>query len=259
MMKRYAGTRWEMIMSVDTWIQERRAAKHLRILGSSVDDEKTTASPSGQYRLMTAIHRHPDDAWAYSSGRAFALLGTAFATIERNYGAFPFLWVEDHPNGHDYLICGEDYQGQTVIELDTGKRVDHLPDEAKAGHGFCWAQHFISPDRRVLAVEGCYWACPYEVAIFDFGNPLVLPYPKLHQARCDKIHHGFQPDGTITWQSDDEVRKSDGALLDDLDDASVKALLDAAGRFRQDLLASVTTTSTWRPDGSVKSERQYSD
>lgn len=105
---------------------------------------------------------------------------------------FPFAWVEEHHNGHTYLICGEDSEGQTVIELDTTKRVDFVPSSAKDGNGFIWTSINPSPDGLILAVEGCYFACPYEVRMYDFKNPLSHPLPP--------IGYGYDLETFVRWQ-----------------------------------------------------------
>lgn len=134
-------------------------------------------SPLGKYKLVTNLYKS-QEGWNNIS------LGEVFLTdnekklfeVKRNYPMFPYCFIENHPNGHDYLVCGEDYQGQTILELDTGKRVDYLPEGYKDGVGFCWADIRVSKEKDVLAVEGCYWACPYEEWFIDFSEPLKLPY-----------------------------------------------------------------------------------
>ncbi len=99
--------------------------------------------------------------------------------VQRNYSYFPFAWIERHANGHSYLICGENYQGQTIIELDTGKRINYVPDSASQGAGFCWAGAYPSPDGNLVAVYGCYWGASYEVKMYDFSDPLNPPWKEL--------------------------------------------------------------------------------
>jgi hypothetical protein len=36
-----------------------------------------------------------------------------------------------------------------------------------------------SPDGLTLAVEGCYWACPYDLVFYNFSDPTKLPLPEL--------------------------------------------------------------------------------
>src|SRR6185312_13000866 len=92
---------------------------------------------------------------------------------------FVFSFVEDHPNGHPYLVTGADYQGQTVIELDTGRRRDFIPDAAKDGVGFCWTDHRFDPSTQLLIVEGCIWAAPFEYRFYDFSDPMEKGWPEL--------------------------------------------------------------------------------
>ena len=133
-------------------------------------------SPSGKYRLVVTQHTTGKGTWNCSKGRVYAG-DTLITDVCRNYGAFPFAWIEGHgKTGHDYLVCGEDYQGQTVVNLVTGLRVDHLPKEASEGVGFCWASIHPNADGTLLAVCGCYWACPYETIIVDFSTPMEPPW-----------------------------------------------------------------------------------
>lgn len=72
-----------------------------------------------------------------------------------------------------------DYQGQTVIELDTGNHVSHLPKSAENGAGFCWAAIHPSPNGKVIAVEGCFWGAPYEIRFYDFAEPMLPPWVQI--------------------------------------------------------------------------------
>ena len=42
---------------------------------------------------------------------------------------------------------------------------------------FIWTEILPSPDKTKLAVIGCYWACPYEVVVYDISKICQLPYP----------------------------------------------------------------------------------
>jgi hypothetical protein len=170
-------------------------------------------SPSGAYKLVTVD---------YKSGKGFGRVqGRVYrqgsdepiALVNRNYGSFPFLFVEDHPNGHAYLIAGEDYQGQTVVELDTGRRLDFLPPDADKGFGFCWSSYEFDRASQLLVVCGCIWACPYEFRFYDFSDPMA-GWPELEVndlIDSDRKAPVIEPDGTILcFQSegeDDEDRK----------------------------------------------------
>jgi hypothetical protein len=140
-------------------------------------DNEIHLSSSGKYSLQITVYKTLPNVGAVSKGVVCRVPSKVpLFEVKRNYDPFPFCFVEDHPNGHDYLVCGADYQGQTILELDTGKRVDYLPKGAEKGMGWCWAHITTSVEKTVLGVDGCFWACPYEVRFVDFSQPMNLPF-----------------------------------------------------------------------------------
>jgi hypothetical protein len=165
-------------------------------------------SPSGRYRLVVESYATSQGCWDFTRGLVFddELTGKPIpqevmtkrepvADVKRNYSSFWHAFVT-HPNGREYLLCGEDYQGYSCIDLAADwpeNRVDYLPETAQKGAGFCWAD--CTPDTDTsppkLIVEGCYWACPYEKVMYDFSNPMQLPYPELSR---EPLHHEEEDD-----------------------------------------------------------------
>jgi hypothetical protein len=130
-------------------------------------------SPSGKYRLVITRHLTKSDCCNYSRGRVYEY-DRLIADVHRNYYSFPFAWVEEHPNtGYDYLLCGEDYQGYTVIELNTGERRDHQDKQ-----GWCWAE-INAEEKNIFTTLGCIWGGSFEFRVYDFTHPLEQPYPIL--------------------------------------------------------------------------------
>jgi hypothetical protein len=159
------------------------------------DKRREEMSPDGSYRLVIDYYTTGKGTWNYSRGRVYHFNGwNPIADVKRNYSSFPFSWIE-HPNGNCYLYCGADYQGQTFIDLGKGERRDTMSGGADKGWGFCWAKHQPAPaGSTFFAVEGCYWACPYEVWAFDITDPM---HPKLL----------FRKDGDfVEWESENSFR-----------------------------------------------------
>lgn len=169
-------------------------------------------SESGKYKLVTTPFSTKEGGWNYTQGLVYTVGNDQpIAEVQRNYSSFPFEFVEDHPNGHAYLVCGEDYQGQTVVELDTGKRRDFLPPEAEKGHGFCWADYKFDKATQILLVDGCYWACPYMFRFYDFSNPME-GWPEIESEEwidADAKAPTFEPDGAIKTYQTREDEDSD--------------------------------------------------
>lgn len=165
---------------------------------AQLDQREEHLSPSGAYKLVTTPYGTGPHTWAYSQGLVYRKdRDQPIAEIQRNYGAFPFAWVEGHAQG-DFLLAGEDYQGQTIIDLRTGARRDYLPAAARQGNGFCWAEIHPSPHGKLLCVSGCYWAAPYETRFYDFSNPMCPPWPALPT--------GDTSDEFFGWIDDEHAR-----------------------------------------------------
>jgi hypothetical protein len=143
--------------------------------------------------LQISEYTAGDGRWSYSRGVVRDLQNDGVvADIVRNYGMFWFAWVTQ--TGREFLLCGEDYQGYNVLELSTGLSVLTFPTEAYEGMGYCWAAVHPSPDARTLAVEGCYWACPYSVTFYDFSDPTASPLPELARFEdLDKVEGWVSP------------------------------------------------------------------
>lgn len=175
-------------------------------------------SPSGAFCLTLDYYSTGAGTWDYSRGRVTSVRGDRpIADIKRNYGVFWHKWIT-HANGNEYLLCGEDYQGQTVVNLSKGETRSYFPEDGYEGGGFCWAAAYPSPDSEVLAIEGCYWACPYDVVFFDFSSPDELPYRELARVRDLGKCVGWLDSQTFQMTRELDVRKADGRPYEELAD-----------------------------------------
>lgn len=193
----------------------------------TADSERTFGSPSGNFCLETSDYLTRPNTCSCSRGVVKRIAdGTTIADVKRNYGIFWHSWVQ-HANGCEYLLCGEDYQGYSVINLTEERCITFFPDEGYQGRGFCWTAAYASPDSLVLAVDGCYWACPSEVVLYDFREPESLPLREL--ARTSNVVdqcEGWIDNETFVMKREVERRRSDGALYESLDEVE-QAVLDA--------------------------------
>lgn len=199
--------------------QRRRDIEHyFRRSGLEKSQRETIESPSGNYVLTIDSYITGPNSWKYTRGVVLRVGSrTVIADIKRNYSHFWHSWVQ-HANGNEYLLCGEDYQGQTVVNLTAGTVEHFFPDSGFAGFGFCWTAAYPSSDSEIIAVDGCYWACPYEVVFFDFSRPDELPYREYFRVGDLVDCEGWQEDGRFRLRREVEVRKSDGRAYEDLTD-----------------------------------------
>ncbi len=191
------------------------------------DSEQEFVSPSGLYKLATSKYGNGQEVcWNYSRGVVSEIAsGKILADVKRNIGHFWHTWIE-HPNENEYLLCGEDYQGYSVVNLTQETYQVHFPDAGYEGFGFCWTAAYPSPDKLMLAVDGCFWACPYEVVFYDFREPDNLPYKELGRVDILNECEGWLDNETFVLTREVEIRKSDGVPYEQLSEEEQK-ILDA--------------------------------
>jgi hypothetical protein len=149
------------------------------------DGMKEVFSEDGLYKIQIFGYGMGEGYWDFTQGIVSEVkTGKIIADVKRNYSDFWYRFIV-HPNGNEYLLCGEDYQGYTVINCNTGKRYDYLPPEAAKGWGFCWTAAEPIDDGNKIEVYGCFWGAPFEYVIYDFSNPESLPYPELSRRTDD--------------------------------------------------------------------------
>lgn len=84
-----------------------------------------------------------------------------------------------HRNGNRYLIFRLDLYGYSVLELESGRECHYIPLESEPERRedfretFIWTGAKYDPESDLLAVPGCYWACPNSTIVLDFREPLT--------------------------------------------------------------------------------------
>lgn len=77
----------------------------------------------------------------------------------------------------EYLFLPEAIGGQSVYDSQN-KRLHSFYSNQEP---FIWMGLYPSPDMNKLAVDGCYWACPNELRIYDISEITKLPYKLIYQ------------------------------------------------------------------------------
>ena len=82
-------------------------------------------------------------------------------------------WMFSHQNGHDYFLFARGLYGYSVLDLVTMQDYHFYPAESfPTGETFIWCDVHYNPINNIMAVVGCYWACPYSVVLVDFSKPM---------------------------------------------------------------------------------------
>lgn len=162
-------------------------------------------SPTRRYRLVVEQYRAGDT--HYTRGKVYRDKNL-IADIKRTHCSFPFAWTAQHDD--EYLLCGEDNQGYTVVDLERGETITHIDDNAKDGFGFRWMEIRPSPNGKLLAVSGNYFHGMSSTVIYNFAHPTEMPLTKLHvvdQKFTDEAYKivGWSDNRTLEIESGDKT------------------------------------------------------
>lgn len=157
-------------------------------------------SPCGRYSLKTTLWKNKEGHLATKGTLKHCVSGDIIAEIIRNASPFQHTWIGKHPSGNKYLICGEDFRGVTVINVENGERIDWVQPEPE----FLWKAAYPSPDGRLLAVVGSHWSCNCDIMIIDFSFPMIPPWPILGIVP-DYADPHWSDINTAKWLNNDET------------------------------------------------------
>lgn len=164
------------------WYQKKRAMVEdaFKIGKPKRALSKTHISPGKKYVIETTPYEISPTGWDYCEARIYMHnVDRMVGTVLRNYGSFPKTWCLDHPDGNDYLFCGEDYQAITVVNLTTGNMSTVVDESVHKGAGFCQTGGIVSESRTKLALTGCEWGGPYGIVFYDISKPMEQPWKEL--------------------------------------------------------------------------------
>lgn len=96
-----------------------------------------------------------------------------------------FYKIIEHSDGNQYLIFRIDLYGYSVLNLSTLQDFHYIPSGSfPEGETFIWTDVFYNRKNNMLAVSGCYWACPYEIMLLDFSRPMTEPEELISVQKC---------------------------------------------------------------------------
>ncbi|MDE5861246.1 MAG: hypothetical protein K2H28_03540 [Ruminococcus sp.] len=90
----------------------------------------------------------------------------------------PFTEIIHHKNGHRYYPFHIDLYGISFLDVDTLEVYNYIPegyehdDKYRCGESFIVTDIHYDKESNLIAYGGCYWACPCEVMVGDFSEPM---------------------------------------------------------------------------------------
>ena len=130
--------------------------------------------------------------------------------------------IVHHSDGKDYFIFDEDLYGYSVLDLSDLSCMHYIPAESHGKYPdefeetFLWCSCFYNRENNMLAVEGCYWACPYSVIVLDFSEPMkAVEMKDWHDLYSECSSHYPETDEIDfeKWDGSTLICKTDGKIV----------------------------------------------
>lgn len=90
-----------------------------------------------------------------------------------------FMSLIHHANGKRYMVFRFDLYGYGVLDLESLQDMRYFPPQSCPSkrenfeETFIWTDVHYDSESNLLAVSGCYWACPYSIIVLDFSDPMT--------------------------------------------------------------------------------------
>lgn len=140
--------------------------------------EETHFSPDKKYYFTSNYYQQTDNHrnWIVSKIQIFQTDNKEkiFEFIRNDDSSF-HCWL--NIANKSYLLLSEDLEGKSIFDITNRKFFSYSFEYDK----FIWCEYYPSPDGKRLAIIGCYWACPYEILVFDTSEPTKYPYRELYR------------------------------------------------------------------------------
>ncbi len=143
-----------------------------------------------------------------SKTEMFDTCGVKVAEFKNIDHHIDFFGTVEHSNGKNYLIFTIDLYGYSIMDLSNFKTYHFIPEESFVGgeETFIWTNIMYCKVNNIIAVDGCYWACPYSIEFFDFSDPEKVPLRCIYTSYELKNELDIDSDITpIRWNDDGTI------------------------------------------------------
>lgn len=201
-------------------------------------DVETKLLSDGKHTLITTYYS--DDSYEISKYNIHASKTQVIDSMKNKVAEFEninhdgnIFSVVEHSNGKNYLIFSIDLYGYSIMDLSNYNVYHYIPEESFSGHKetFIWTEAYYCKENNIIAVDGCYWACPFCTEFFDFSNPEELPFKCIYSSYEMEDEISIENDVTpIHWNSDGTIVLS--CCTDDEGNRQIQKTIDIVSRIK---------------------------
>jgi len=124
-------------------------------------NDRTIISPSTQFMLTT--ERIPDS----QTCKIKITPGNHEVLTTKVASEFTFFKRDEN----EWVFFKTSHYSVQFVNLNNGESYNN--EGPGMSSNFCWASTKINKSGTIIAVEGCYWAAPYEIRFFDISKPEI--------------------------------------------------------------------------------------
>lgn len=164
-----------------------------------------------KYRIERSYYEAENDGqklWGAET-TIFDAAGTIVFQYRTDDDDADFIALIQHSNGHEYFLFRTGLYGYGVYDLAAKQEFCYIPD---APETFIWTDVHYNPTVNMLAVEGCFWACPMGVILLDFTDPMKESEWVDVTLALDRTY--VKQDNFSRWHNSSLMLKEDEAGID---------------------------------------------
>jgi len=161
---------------VPKWFEDKRKMKKdaLDMAKESFINNKIQSN-YGNYGFMCVPFSFSDTHWFYSEFVIGSHTHDKVIHFTRDDSDFPYSWVKKHPKKRKYLLCSEDRQAISVIDLNSWKLHTWIDEN----DDFKVKSFFPNRSGTVVAILGSTFGELNTIRFYDLSDPIRFPWKHL--------------------------------------------------------------------------------
>jgi len=190
------------VNTLPKWYVEgrREVEKYFTAANLIKGETDKSISPCMKYEIRIERYRTVAGGWDYTRGIVWdRSKHLKIADIKRSGPDFWYCWVQQRDRR--ILLCSEDPQGYTVVDLTYNEQHTYIDPKARSGLGFVWNHVVPSPDGERVAVLGTIYDAAKMCILYDLTKPDILPLPMLRSLDSEINNYATR----IKWTDNDTL------------------------------------------------------
>jgi len=213
---------WETVFAPKNFVSSELMLPNATDLEFRKLQLKRWANGMGEYRIERSYYKAENDGnklWGAET-KIFDETGATIYQYRIDDDDGDFISLIRHSNQHEYFLFRTGLYGYGLYDLTSKQEFFYIPDEPET---FIWTDAHYNPITNMLAVGGCFWACPNGVTLLDFSDPMKETKWVDVISSLDGGYDKYDGLDFIRWHNNNLILKAD-ELVEENDKISTKSV-----------------------------------